>query len=85
MAAYLEGVFYFIKRQTAFNRYLNTSFYTQSGINDLSKHYIIPKRVQYIYNFIYLYPNGYNMEYLSLSEYVKQMRKQYNLTQVELS
>jgi y4mF family transcriptional regulator len=25
------------------------------------------------------------MEYLSLSEYVKQMRKQYNLTQVELS
>jgi len=32
-----------------------------------------------------LYPNGYNMEYLSLSEYVKQMRKQYNLTQVELS
>ena len=32
-----------------------------------------------------MYPNGYNMEYLSLSEYVKQMRKQYNLTQVELS
>ena len=25
------------------------------------------------------------MEYLSLSEYVKQMRKQYNLTQVDLS
>jgi len=25
------------------------------------------------------------MEYLSLSEYVKQMRKQYKLTQVELS
>lgn len=25
------------------------------------------------------------MEYLSLSEYVKQMRKQYNLTQMELS
>jgi len=32
-----------------------------------------------------LYPNGYNMEYLSLSEYVKQMRKQCKLTQVELS
>jgi len=25
------------------------------------------------------------MEYLSISEYVKQMRKQYNLTQVDLS
>ena len=32
-----------------------------------------------------MYPKGYNMETQSLSEYVKQMRKEYNLTQVELS
>ncbi len=34
-----------------------------------------------------MYPNGYNLleENMSLPQYVKQMRKQYNLTQVDLS
>ena len=32
-----------------------------------------------------MYPKGYNMNDKSLSEYVKQMRKEHNLTQVELS
>ena len=33
-----------------------------------------------------LYPIGYNyMEHTRLSQYVKPMRKQYNLTQIELS
>ena len=34
---------------------------------------------------IYLYPKGYNMSTISLSKQVKDMRKEYNLTQVELS
>ena len=34
---------------------------------------------------LYLYPKGYNMNTKSLSEYVKQMRKEHNLTQIELS
>lgn len=34
---------------------------------------------------IYLYPKGYNMNTISLSKQVKDMRKEYNLTQVELS
>ena len=38
---------------------------------------------------LYLHPIGYNfivsMEQTTLSKYVKAMRKQYNLTQVELS
>lgn len=32
-----------------------------------------------------MYPKGYSMEQTSLSKYVKTMRKQYNLTQVDLS
>lgn len=32
-----------------------------------------------------MHPKGYNMSDKSLSEYVKQMRKEHNLTQVELS
>ncbi len=32
-----------------------------------------------------MYPKGYNMNDKSLSEYVKLMRKEHNLTQVELS
>lgn len=32
-----------------------------------------------------MYLKGYKMDALSLSEYVKQMRKRYKLTQVELS
>lgn len=32
-----------------------------------------------------MYPKGYNMEQTSLSKYVKTMRKQYNLTQIDLS
>ena len=34
---------------------------------------------------LYLYPKGYNMDAKSISEYVKQMRKEHNLTQIELS
>lgn len=36
-------------------------------------------------NLLYLYPKGYNMNSNSLSRYVKQMRKEHNLTQIELS
>lgn len=32
-----------------------------------------------------MYPKGYNMNSNSLSKYVKQMRKEHNLTQIELS
>lgn len=32
-----------------------------------------------------MYLKGYNMNNVSLSEYVKQMRKEHNLTQIELS
>lgn len=32
-----------------------------------------------------MHPKGYNMEVKSLSQYVKQVRKQYGLTQVDLS
>lgn len=34
---------------------------------------------------LYLYPKGYNMDAKSISEYVKQRRKEHNLTQIELS
>ena len=32
-----------------------------------------------------MYPKGYNMEHKALSDFVKSMRKKYNLTQVDLS
>lgn len=34
---------------------------------------------------LFLYPKGYNMDVKTFSEYVKQMRKEHNLTQMELS
>lgn len=34
---------------------------------------------------LYLYPNGYNMENQTIAEYVKQMRRETGLTQVDLS
>lgn len=34
---------------------------------------------------LFLYPKGYNMDVKPFSEYVKQMRKEHNLTQIELS
>jgi len=34
---------------------------------------------------LFLYPKGYNMDVKTFSEYVKQMRKEHNLTQIELS
>lgn len=32
-----------------------------------------------------MHPNGYNMENKVIANYVKEMRKKYNLTQVDLS
>lgn len=34
---------------------------------------------------LYLYPNGYNMEDREIAAFVKEMRKKFNLTQVDLA
>lgn len=34
---------------------------------------------------LYLYPNGYNMEDWEIAAFVKEMRKKFNLTQVDLA
>lgn len=34
---------------------------------------------------LYLYPNGYNMEDREIAAFVKEMRKRFNLTQVDLA
>ena len=34
---------------------------------------------------LYLYPNGYNMEDSEIAAFVKEMRKKFNLTQVDLA
>lgn len=34
---------------------------------------------------LYLYPNGYNMEDREIAVFVKEMRKKFNLTQVDLA
>ena len=34
---------------------------------------------------LYLYPNGYNMEDREIASFVKEMRKKFNLTQVDLA
>lgn len=34
---------------------------------------------------LYLYPNGYNMEDMEIAAFVKEMRKKFNLTQVDLA
>lgn len=47
--------------------------------------YFIPYRLQQQLFIFFLYPKGYNMNITSLSEYVKSMRKEYGLTQVDLS
>lgn len=72
-----------IKKQIQMNdEYL---FYTLGGISKIQRQtiytrYGINKKI--IITFV---PNGYNMEYMTLAKYVKEMRKQYELTQVDLS
>lgn len=34
---------------------------------------------------LYLYPNGYNMEDREIAAFVKEMRRKFNLTQVDLA
>ena len=34
---------------------------------------------------LYMYPNGYNMEDREIAAFVKEMRKKFNLTQVDLA
>lgn len=46
---------------------------------------LYPKRYNCYISFVYLYPNGYKMDDRLIADFVKEMRKKFNLTQVDLA
>ena len=58
---------------------------TPSGIINTKTQSIIPVMVQFYLNLLYLYPIGYKLYYMTISEHIKTRRKQYGLTQMELA
>lgn len=59
--------------------------HTLSGIIQIIFYDFIPVVVQYCYFFLFLYPIGYKLYYMTISEHVKAKRKEFGLTQMELS
>ena len=60
-------------------------YYTLSGIILIILYYFIPVVVQCGEYLLYLYPIGYKSYYMTISEHIKAKRKEFGLTQVELS